>query len=117
MWPSNLQKSEFLKILYGDLPSLGNIEITDILFSRDGPTIKLSLFTDTLPKNAPEKWKIFNFVSISVQFTGCELKSFSNMRPRGFSEISVLGNRVLVSGAVSMEFTYNFAHIAAIEPQ
>ena len=76
MWPDNLDKDVFLKILYGDRPDLQNIEVTRVIFSRDGPSIDIGFYSDTLPKNAPKKWKLFNIVSFYLSFSDVTVKLF-----------------------------------------
>jgi Immunity protein 50 len=116
MWPQKIHKSEHLKNLYREIPDFGEIEIVNLCIYRDGPMLRLNFISDILPVNAPLKWKLFNRVSVSLDYFVVSDINFREIFTRGTSTINSNIDRISVMGAFNIEFMCEFVVVKAIEP-
>ncbi|RQS04887.1 hypothetical protein DIE07_27915 [Burkholderia sp. Bp9002] len=63
--------------MYGEFPSLGGSELTDIHIKRDEPRVLVKLVTKEKPTNCPKRWpKDYDEVFIEFSFIGVGHLSF-----------------------------------------
>jgi hypothetical protein len=116
MWPQEIHKSEHLKNLYEYIPDFGEVEIINFCIYRDGPMLRLNFISDLLPVNAPKKWRLFNGVSVSLDYYVVSDINVREILTRGMSTINSNMDQISVFGAFNMEFLCKFVVVKAIEP-
>lgn len=65
-------KRSFFDKLYPEGLIFDSIEVSDLEFSYNGPSIIFSLHTNILPSNIPEKWGKISKVRFELEFFDCE---------------------------------------------
>lgn len=74
-WTSHLVDSKHIDSIYrADIPVLNEVDIHEIVFNRDGPTISITLNLNEYPINPPQKWvdQKFNTVQIKIALIDIE---------------------------------------------
>jgi hypothetical protein len=113
MWPSRVGKSDFLLKIYGHYPSLDGVEVTELVLSREGPSISLSLLAPTLPYNPPADWKPFNQVFLGLRFVSIDAVEITKLSVDGRSNIRMWdqGSCIRAQCAGAAEFDVHFQHL------
>ena len=83
-WTAHLVDSQHIDSIYhADIPDLNEVDIHEIVFNRDGPTISITLNLNEYPINPPQKWvdQKFNTVQVKIaliDIEGVELSGWIN---------------------------------------
>jgi hypothetical protein len=71
-WAELLYDARAIRAIFGDAPSLEQVELLSIKLSRDGPTAYLAIDLAEFPVDPPKKWHEagFNCVTVRLQAIG-----------------------------------------------
>ena len=69
MWYECIDKIEFLKNLYKEIPDLKNVRIDKISLEKEGKIVNLVFDLPFFPTNPPRKWIGCNILSIEISFS------------------------------------------------
>ena len=73
-----IDNSFFLYKLYQDRPPFDKLQVSDINFLWDGPSIKIVFHTSRIPKHLPEKWdQLSNRIRFSLYFVDIDDLDFN----------------------------------------
>ncbi|QDQ28065.1 hypothetical protein FNU76_17885 [Chitinimonas arctica] len=72
-----IDRADFLKGVYGAIPSFSEIVLHDIVLSDNGPSVALRFDLANFPSNPPKKWEEFNTVQVTLDLTGLRSISIS----------------------------------------
>jgi len=113
MWPLRVEKSDFLLKIYGHYPSLDDVAVTELVVSRDGPSVRLSFLSSVLPYKPPAHWNNFNRVSLGMHFVDVSSISISKFDRVGRSRISMWdqGSEIAACCDGATEFDLRFRHL------
>ena len=114
MWPLRVDRSDFLLEIYGHYPSLDSVEVTELVLSREGPSIKLSLLAPTLPYNPPTQWKPSNQVFFGLQLISIDSVEITKLSFDGRSQIRMWdqGPHIRAQCLGAAKFDIQFQHLA-----
>lgn len=124
IWTDYLINDRGIKAIYAlALPSLDAVEVRQVTFKIDGPTISLGLELPEFPENPPAKWrdKGHNRVYVRLDFSGVrdvELKEWTTVGRAAIAlrkEDALIGVRV-IGEQFRLEFTSLCALIQEMTP-
>lgn len=85
-WDRFLENPEAIRQIYSTIPSLREIELKEVVFQEDGPTVLIKVSLTDLPTHPPSRWlkQRFNRVQLELQ-----LLSLSSLRCAGWGTSNV----------------------------
>lgn len=122
-WAAYLVDSKHIESIYhAKIPDLNEVDIHEVTFNRDGPTISITLNLNEYPINPPQKWVVqkFNTVQIKIALIDIEeveLSGWINTTYIARVDINKIDEKItlnLTSGDLKLSIKARFIDVYSI---
>lgn len=122
MWHEILDKNNYIKSLYTQVPSLINVRINAIKVEDEGQRISLEFIMPTFAHTPPKKWinLQYNAVYIKLDFFQMEYLTFKLTKDKMQGNISIEKSKenklkISIVGNVNLELIARYGMIQSVD--